>query len=114
VAFSASHFRVPPPPSQALFTWDDIKKCHSAGTPESSLWHVTLSIPSPHMESLLDSNALGLTQLISKSKLQMDGWWHVHFTIENCVLHLTRQKNNFQLSYTKPQIHLIVDYIPCF
>jgi hypothetical protein len=35
---------VPPTPSQELFPWDvagDVaKKCHSAGTPKSSLWHV--------------------------------------------------------------------------
>jgi hypothetical protein len=55
-----------------------------------------------------------ITQQISGSKLQMDGWWHVCFTIENFVLHLAKQKSNFQLSYTKQQIRLIVDYISGF
>jgi hypothetical protein len=40
LAYAASLFRVPPIPSQALFPWDVSKKCLSAGTPKSSLWHV--------------------------------------------------------------------------
>jgi hypothetical protein len=63
------------------------------------------------MESLLDSDAVCSAWLISGNKLQLDGWWHVRFTIENFVVHLAKQKNNFQLSYTKSHIHLIVDYI---
>jgi hypothetical protein len=34
---AANFFRVPPTPSQAVFPWDVAKKCHSAGTPKSSL-----------------------------------------------------------------------------
>jgi hypothetical protein len=41
----------------------------------------------------------------------MDGWWLVHCSGENLVLHLAKRRNNFQFSHTKPQIHLTVDYI---
>jgi hypothetical protein len=43
LAFVASRFKMPPTPSQALFPWDVAKKCHFAGAPKSSLWHVIFS-----------------------------------------------------------------------
>jgi hypothetical protein len=41
----------------------------------------------------------------------MDDCWLVHCSIESLVLQLAKQKNNFLQNFTKPQIHLIVDYI---
>jgi hypothetical protein len=36
--------------------------------------------------SLVGSHALNLKNMISLNKLQMDGWWHVHFSSETLVL----------------------------
>jgi hypothetical protein len=37
--------------------------------------------------SLVSSHAFNLKNLISLNKLQMDGWWLVHFSSETLLLH---------------------------